>query len=281
MLPALIGAGATIAGGLISNRASRNQAAAEQAAQREFAQHGIRWKVADAKAAGIHPLYALGASTHSYSPVMAGDSLGAALGQAGQDIGRAIHATATAAERREQEQRLAEAARRAEAREIERHHSGLANDEVQRQWYAAQIASLRQKASGPPSPAVTSGVSSGGVPAGAFTPVLGSAGRGVTKASEAISHSRGNAGLEAMATPGLKRYRFGPGSWQYLDLPGQQLSESLEGLGFPAAQIAGATILGSSLWERGSRKVQREMEAYRAYARRARYEAWRRSEKRY
>jgi hypothetical protein len=32
--------------------------------QREFAQKGIRWKVSDAKKAGIHPLYALGASTH-------------------------------------------------------------------------------------------------------------------------------------------------------------------------------------------------------------------------
>lgn len=37
--------------------------------QREFAQHGIRWKVADAVAAGINPAVALGASTHSYSPM--------------------------------------------------------------------------------------------------------------------------------------------------------------------------------------------------------------------
>ena len=42
------------------------QAMAQQAAyQREFARHGIKWRVLDAQEAGIHPLYALGASTHS------------------------------------------------------------------------------------------------------------------------------------------------------------------------------------------------------------------------
>lgn len=39
------------------------------ALQREFAQNGIRWRVDDAKAAGLHPLAALGASSASYSPV--------------------------------------------------------------------------------------------------------------------------------------------------------------------------------------------------------------------
>lgn len=37
-------------------------------AQEAFAQQGIRWRVEDAKKAGIHPLYALGASIPSYSP---------------------------------------------------------------------------------------------------------------------------------------------------------------------------------------------------------------------
>lgn len=37
--------------------------------QREFAQNGIQWRVADAKKAGIHPLYALGANTATYTPV--------------------------------------------------------------------------------------------------------------------------------------------------------------------------------------------------------------------
>lgn len=40
------------------------------ALQREFAQQGIRWRVEDAKAAGIHPLAAVGASGASYSPAI-------------------------------------------------------------------------------------------------------------------------------------------------------------------------------------------------------------------
>lgn len=47
--------------------------------QREFAQKGIRWRVSDAKKAGIHPLFALGANTASFSPV-AGPDYGGAVG---------------------------------------------------------------------------------------------------------------------------------------------------------------------------------------------------------
>lgn len=77
--------------------------------QREFAQQGIRWKVADAEAAGIHPLYALGAQTMSFNPVSAGGpgipgampetGMANALAASGQDISRAIHATRTQTER--------------------------------------------------------------------------------------------------------------------------------------------------------------------------------------
>lgn len=102
MLPALIAAGATIAGGLMSNSAQKKQNQANEAAaireenlQREFAQSGIQWKVKDAEAAGVHPLFALGANTTSYQPTSVGG--GASnfdfVGQAGQNIGRAIDAT--------------------------------------------------------------------------------------------------------------------------------------------------------------------------------------------
>lgn len=41
------------------------------ALQREFAQHGIRWRVEDAAAAGLHPLFALGGGGAAYSPTIA------------------------------------------------------------------------------------------------------------------------------------------------------------------------------------------------------------------
>lgn len=110
MLGPLISAGASLLGGLFG-KSSADKARASQEAlaqqniaqQREFAQHGIRWRVEDAKAAGIHPIYALGSGGASFSPVSAAftsdTSLPNALASAGQDIGRAIHSTRTAGER--------------------------------------------------------------------------------------------------------------------------------------------------------------------------------------
>lgn len=71
------------------------------AAQREFAQNGIRWRVEDAKAAGIHPLFALGASLPSASPVTVfdGGTESNMSAQMGQDIGRAIDSMRTPEER--------------------------------------------------------------------------------------------------------------------------------------------------------------------------------------
>ena len=46
--------------------------------QKEFAQHGIQWKAADAKEAGLHPLAALGAQTSAASPSYAAGDPGAA-----------------------------------------------------------------------------------------------------------------------------------------------------------------------------------------------------------
>lgn len=75
--------------------------------QKEFAQNGIRWKVADTKAAGLHPLAALGASTAQYTPATAiGDSPDwSFLADAGQSIGRAVDAKRTQEERVEQQKK--------------------------------------------------------------------------------------------------------------------------------------------------------------------------------
>lgn len=107
---AIIGAGASLLGGLLnksaqdeSNRINAEAAANNIAHQKEFAQSGIQWKVADAEKAGIHPLFALGANTHSFAPVSVGHSpstgLGDALPRMGQDISRAVHASSPQAVR--------------------------------------------------------------------------------------------------------------------------------------------------------------------------------------
>lgn len=115
---ALVGAGASLLGGGVSQDQQRRLMHEQMDAQREFAQHGIRWKVEDARAAGIHPLYALGASTSSYSPIAVQDQLGPAISSAGQDISRAMTAQATAEERQANEATMfmLEAERRSDAR---------------------------------------------------------------------------------------------------------------------------------------------------------------------
>lgn len=86
-----------------ANAANERIAERNYGMQKEFAQMGIRWKVDDAKAAGISPLAALGAQTHSFAPsaigVQADNSMGNAMAQMGQDISRAVVSQQTADER--------------------------------------------------------------------------------------------------------------------------------------------------------------------------------------
>jgi hypothetical protein len=92
LAPIVKAAGITAAGSLIggamSDRTARNSASAQRQMDIEFAKNQIQWKVADAKKAGVHPLYALGASG-SYAPsnVIQGQSnTGSALGTASAQI---------------------------------------------------------------------------------------------------------------------------------------------------------------------------------------------------
>lgn len=105
-----ISAGANIIGGIFNRNAAKDANAQTVAAQQrqmdmqeQFAKQGIRWRVNDAKKAGIHPLFALGAQVPTYTPqstsFAADNSIGNALSAAGQDVGRAINATRTAGER--------------------------------------------------------------------------------------------------------------------------------------------------------------------------------------
>lgn len=90
---------------------SREMHERNAAMQREFAQMGIRWKVEDAQAAGLHPLYALGGGA-SFSPsaFIGGNASSLPSGHAaqaaadvgssmGQNISRAIAAMETPEER--------------------------------------------------------------------------------------------------------------------------------------------------------------------------------------
>lgn len=127
------------------NQTQKDIAAQNIALQKEFAQTGIRWKVEDAKAAGIHPLYALGANTTSFAPVSVGTTnamspLADMAKNLGQDLSRSVDATRTGKER--------------VAARVEGVASGLQLDnmKLKNDLLRAQIAKLNQSQVGPGMP---------------------------------------------------------------------------------------------------------------------------------
>lgn len=117
------------------------------AQQREFAQHGVSWKVEDAKAAGINPLAALGAQTTSFSPISLGGEApkSEAFSNMGQDLQRAFKAASTAGMREE--------ADNAELRKLNLEKASLENDVLRQEINSKQMRNGRLNAQvGPPLP---------------------------------------------------------------------------------------------------------------------------------
>jgi len=245
--PALIGAAAGLAGAALSNRANRSQAESQEATQREFAQMGIRWKVADAKAAGIHPLYALGASTHSYSPIAIQDQLGPAMASAGQDVSRAVYATRTQAEREQSARLAAEQFRISERRAEADHSARLALSAAELEGRALNNELLRQQlrragaaGTGPAMPHAVRPV-----------PQLDAV---EIKPSAQFSRDPEVAGREASrggGKPAMVPYRVGGNRMGFtLDVPSSEFGEGLEG-GGPAAWLLGAMGIGGHYLGKG------------------------------
>lgn len=110
--------GGAVAGGLLGYAGAKEQSEAtqeanaanlafareQQAFQEKMAMRGIRFRVEDARGAGIHPLAALGANVSSPAPISVGltpdTAMGENLGRMGQDINRALSSVQTAPERR-------------------------------------------------------------------------------------------------------------------------------------------------------------------------------------
>lgn len=141
MLAAVIGAGASLASSILGNRSAEKQAEKNIKYQKDFAQKGIQWRTQDAKKAGIHPLAALGAQTHSFAPVSVGHDY-SGLAQAGQDIGRAIDATRNSGERVDAYTKT--------VHQLQLQRMGLENELL-----ASQIAKVRGAGHPPASPSPT------------------------------------------------------------------------------------------------------------------------------
>lgn len=147
---------AAAAGNIIGGLFGQNAADKQMDMQKEFAQKGIRWRVNDAQKAGIHPLYALGANTTSYSPVSVGGDLASGISAAGENIGRAVSAGMTPANRYEQ---------LVQALTVKR--LGLENDKL-----ASEIRLVNQAGNPPGVPSVVGPAGAGlALPSGDIVPV--------------------------------------------------------------------------------------------------------------
>lgn len=154
----LAGAGLSFLGGqqaMGANQAQNafaNQMAQQQLAFEESAAHqGIQWRVADAKAAGVSPLVALGAPTFNPGGVSVGGGsqdnpyagAGQAVAQMGQDLSRAAMVAQTEKTRSETLKAVADA----------RNNSALAQSEVEKNQAAAALARKQAEIMGnPPMP---------------------------------------------------------------------------------------------------------------------------------
>lgn len=194
-----------IIGGIIGQKeGNKNRHQQDQAnqlnydMQKEFAQMGIRWKVEDALAAGIHPLAALGASTSGASPSFQvgtpDNSMSNAVSRAGQNLSRAVNATRSPQERIEQQLRL--------------ENMGLQNDLLRQQ--------RDNQPKNPPLP--TAGTDN-------FIGGQGDSGVMLVKPSTRISHAPGRPAQEAGARPDVSYSRTDTGLVPVIP---EGLSESME-----------------------------------------------------
>lgn len=232
VLPAIIGAAGSIlgsvAGGLFGKDQAEDTSRANLEAQREFAQQGVRWKVADAKAAGIHPLYALGAQTHSFTPsfVGGGGFDFSDLGRHGQNIARAAMQGST-----EEERSAAKIEASVEAQQATTLR--LQNMELQNDLLRSQIARLNQ-GTGPafPNAAGPTGGLSG---QGDVTALTGGGlppGQVLTKPMERQSVAQGAPSQEAGVVSELG-YTRTPTGWA--PVPSKDAKDRIEDMMIPEA----------------------------------------------
>lgn len=159
MLEALISAGANLFSNLF-NSSKQDEKNKQEAAlaqqniqlQKDFAQQGIQWKVADAKAAGLHPLAALGANTASFSPVSVGGAAPSMdFSSMGQDLSRAAKAMSNAEQRAAVDEE--------HSRKLQLEKAGLENDILRAELASKVNRSSRSSGQvGPPLP------TNGGIP---------------------------------------------------------------------------------------------------------------------
>lgn len=204
----LISTGGGLVGGLFGKKSAKKAAKREYRRQKEFAQNQIQWKVADAKKAGLHPLYAMGGGSSSYSPnIMAGqDPMGTAIAEGAQTMGQA-YAKSKAPPPGTPQGELGKAQLRAVNASAQRDEAAALRDLSAAKRMEAN-ANITQDGG------IFSGsgggtVPSGNVPTDRVTPV----------APDVRSRSRASGSRQSGKNPLWQRYQYGPKRSDYIDIP--------------------------------------------------------------
>lgn len=198
---ALIGAGSSILGGLMGRDSASSQQRRAIDLQREFAQHGIQWKVEDAQRAGVHPVYALGASTSGPSIPVMEDPLGRSISEAGQSIARSVAAQESPEQRAQRHVALQLA------------NATYAKDMAQADYYASLASRARQEARAAPGmPAADPNLF---VDPAAAAQVIGGAGANRVKLqpSEVTSYAGSDDSVAAGRDVLWKKFKVGGRDW--------------------------------------------------------------------
>lgn len=207
----------------------------------DLANSSLQRRVADARAAGIHPLAALGAGGAATPALQVGDT--SWIGNLGQDINRAMGANATNEERGD---RLGDFIKAKEWAQEQRDMARESHD-LEMQLQRARLFRLQtDPATGP---AIPSPVSPGTVPG--FQLISPPAPAAATRP----------VGLAPKSTPGFQRYYAGDEPY---DLPNSDLAEVLEGMG-AAGHVVGPMMMWSHRQSRDMRERAKQYEdAYQA-----------------
>ncbi|AXH77576.1 MAG: DNA pilot protein [Microviridae sp.] len=201
---AALGTAASIGGDLLNAKAQTDANKANIQQQRDFARHGIQWRVQDAKSAGVHPLYALGAQTPSFSPSSQPVSYGDSLSRMGQDISRAAMSSQSADEKKQFQIQQSQQSRLLEGQ--------IQNQDLRNQILQEEFNALKSPGTGP-------GIPSSGGP-GTF------ATNDIKKVPAEVTSSLLGGFTQAGHNPMFQLFKSGPDSYKLA--PSAKYKEAIE-----------------------------------------------------
>lgn len=193
---ALIQTGGSLLGGLIGGKDAKKAVKKQYKYQKEFAKNQLQWRVQDAKAAGLHPLFALGGGGGTSPTFMAGQSpMGSAIADSAAAIGSAVAG------------RPSELSKQLQSAQIQSINSQTERNQAEAALARSQAARVAQTANVTPS--IASAVVDEALAPGTQV--------GATRVSpvETVTRTRGDESTQAGTQPLFSKYSTRTGRYMY------------------------------------------------------------------